>query len=242
MSEVDHKSVAVIERGEAMTRVDPLAMIQSAVERGLDPDTLRQLMDLADRHAATEARKAYTQALSELKRDLPTVIERDKTVEFGNTRYTHTSLAAAMTAITEPLLLHGFDLSWRPKTDGGMVTVTCKLVHRAGHFEECTISAPPDNKGSKSAPQAIASTITLLQRYAALSLLGIATADMQEPTGEPEPGHIDTERNMRAVQAFVKSGHTKEDAEHLVNKPVAQWTVADLDVLRGWLAKRKSEQ
>jgi hypothetical protein len=48
------------------------------------------------------------------------------------------------------------------------------------------MTAPIDTSGSKSPAQGVASTITLLQRYTALSLLGIATADMKDADGEPE--------------------------------------------------------
>jgi len=246
MSEKDHASVAVIERGETAPVIHPLAMVQQAVNKGLDPDTIRQLMDLADRHDATEARKAYSAALVDLKRDLPTIIDRDKLVDFktskGPVRYTHTSLAAVMAAVTEPLTQHGFSLAWTPSTEGNTVNVTCRLTHSQGHSEETTLSAPKDTSGLKSAAQGIASTITLLQRYSCLALLGIATADMPEPQGETPSDHIDTALNMKAMRQFVASGIPKGDVERLVNKSVGQWTAVDLGILREWRDKRSKAE
>jgi hypothetical protein len=243
MTERKHKSVAIVRQAPVVQQVSPLAMVASAVERGMSPETIKQLMDLADRHAATEARKAYTTALVELKRDLPTVLGRDKVVDFpsakGRVHYNHTSLAAAIDAITPALTAHGFSLSWSPATEGDKVRVTCTLTHAQGHTESATLTSPADTSGSKSAAQGIASTITLLQRYSALSILGIATADMDEPKGEAAATSIDTERNLRAVKAAIDKGHTKEEAEAKVGKPVAEWTVADLDTLRGWLGLGK---
>lgn len=228
MSEKQHTSVAIIERGEMTPQVHPLAMVQQAVERGLDPETISKLMDLADRHAATEARKAYSRALVALKADLPTVIGRDKTVSFGNTRYTHSSLGKVMESITEPLTLHGFSLAWEPSTAGNQVSVTCRLTHAAGHSEATTLTAPADTKGSKSEAQGVMSTITMLERYSALALLGIATADMQEPHGETDKDHVDSAANMKAMAAAVKAGHKKTDVEKQIGKPVQEWTDADL--------------
>jgi len=246
MSETNHKAVAVVEKQKPPQRVNPLAMVQDAVERGLDPDTIRQLMDLADRHAATEARQAYTKALVDLKRDLPTVIARDTTVDFrsqkGRVHYTHASLASVMDAITGPLTQHGFSISWTPTTSSDQVSVTCNLTHSQGHTESTTLTAPVDKSGSKSIAQGTASTITLLQRYSALALLGIATKDMQDPRGETPPDAINTDRNMRAVSHFISEGYTKEDAEGLVSKPVAEWTEADLGILREWIRKRKAKE
>jgi hypothetical protein len=117
--------------------------------------------------------------------------------------------------------------------------VTCTLTHSHGHTESATLASPADKSGSKSDAQGIASTITLLQRYSALSLLGIATADMPEPTGETDPEAVDSARNLRAMKACSDAGHTRAEAEARTGKPLEQWTVADLDVLREWLRPAK---
>lgn len=239
MTEVKHNSVAIIERGEISPSVHPMVLVQQAVEKGLDPETIRKLMDLADRHAATEARKAFTVAMVSLKADLPTVIKRDMIVAFqgskGKVSYTHTSLAAVMDAVTDHLTRHGFSISWNPRTDSGTVHVECTLVHSAGHSESTTISAPVDKSGSKSDAQGVASTITLLSRYTALALLGIATRDHIEPESETPPDLVDTAKNMKAVKFLVDNGYTKKQAEELVGKPVRVWTAADLAKLKEWL-------
>lgn len=240
MSEKEHKAVAIVERGETTPQVHPLMLLQQAIDRGgLDTTAMEKLMDLAERHDANEARKAYARALVDLKRELPTVLARDQKVDFtskmgGRVHYRHTSLAAVMDAITEPLALFGFSLAWSPTSEAQTVKVTCRLTHSQGHSEETTLSAPVDRSGSKSEAQGVASTITLLQRYSALSLLGIATADMPEPQGEPDPERIDTARNRKALKACLDAGHTKEGAESQIGKPVEEWTAADLDVLREW--------
>ena len=122
-----------------------------------------------------------------------------------------------------------------------MVTVTCRLTHADGHSEETTISAPPDNSGNKSPAQAVASTITLLQRYTLLSLLGIATADMADPSAQeerqPVPGRIDADRNLRAAAALKKYGKSREEAEQYLEKPVSEWTGEDLSALKEWVAQ-----
>jgi len=231
LSDPKHTAVAIVEREERMHPVVRAAMAQSPT-----PETLRELLAVQREWEAGEARKAYTRALSELKRDLPTVIARDKEVKFANVRYTHTSLAMVMDAITGPLTAHGFSLSWEPKTAAGQVSVTCRLTHSEGHSEEATISSTPDKSGSKSEAQGVASTITLLQRYTALSLLGIATADMQEPQPTAPPAStIDTQRNLKAVGALKKYGKTKQDAEAFLGVRVEEWTTGDLGTLKAWL-------
>jgi hypothetical protein len=179
-----------------------------------------------------------------LKRDLPAVISRDKTVDYrsrkgGRVYYTHTSMAQAMTAIDEPLTRHGFTLSWEPTTRDGKVVVTCKLTHTQGHAECSSLEAAPDLSGGKEQAQGIASTITLLSRYLALSMLGIATADMQEPTGQPEPTHtgVDANRVIKAIAAFRELGYTPEEMETQLGVKRDAWTSEHLNTLKSMHAE-----
>lgn len=230
-----------------MLPTKPDGVLHPAVARVLEnnptPETLREILAMQREWEAAEAKRAFTRALVALKRDLPMWIQKDKVVDFAGTgsrvHYTHASLAGAMEAVLPHLTEHGFSLSWKPATKGGAVFVTAILTHRDGHSEEATLDAPPDTKGSKSGAQAVASTVTLLQRYTALALLGLATADMAEPgngTAAPSPeAHVDSARNMRALRDITASGRTKEEAELFVGRVIQQWTVADLGRLRKWI-------
>jgi hypothetical protein len=239
----DHKLVASPEQHELPERMHPL--VAMAMRGGtLDPSTLRELLAVQREYEAGEARKNFTRALTALKRDLPTVIARDKIVDFAGktgarTRYTHSSLAQVIDAVTAPLTAHGFSLAWEPRRlERGDVEVTARLTHAEGHSESCTLSAPVDTSGSKSPAQSVASTVTLLSRYTALSLLGIATADQQEP-GPIEPPardgtHVDSARNLRAVERLSKLGLSRADAERHVGRPVSEWTAGDIQRLATW--------
>lgn len=234
------------ERDLDAERMHPLVRAAMATGTLADPATLRELLAVQREWEAGEARKAYTRAMAALKANLPTVIAKDATVAFKSektgkeTFYRHATLAAVMDAITVPLTNHGFSLAWTPATGDRAVRVTCRLTHTEGHFEETTLEAPPDTSGMKSPAQAIASTITLLSRYTALALLGIATRDMTEPTGEreltaEELAVVDPEKNMRALRAITKAGRTREEAERFVERSVSAWTRADLRKLKAWL-------
>ena len=225
-------AVTVIERPGLPDTTHPV--VREMMAHSHDPAMLRELLAVQREYEAGEAKRAFTRSLVELKRDLPTVIARDKKVNFGSTNYTHTSLAAVMAAVTAPLTMHGFSLAWIPSTAAGNVRVTCRLTHSGGHHEETAIEAPIDNKGSKSAAQGVASTITLLSRYTALALLGIATADM----ADPEPAHdteaVDSQRNLRVIASLKKYGHKREDAEAIVGRTADEWTSADVEAIKKW--------
>ena len=227
-------------------RVHPL--IRAAMDHGLsDPAMLDKLLDVQERWERNEARKAFHAAKAALKAELPTVIERDQVVDFatskGRTHYTHASLAQVMDAITDPLVRYGFDLSWQQAMlERGGVAVTCRLTHAGGHSEETTLAGPADTSGNKSAVQGIASTVTLLQRYTALSLLGIATADMKEPTqAESDPAGVNGKRNRAAMRAMLDVGFTADECAALCDgRTVQQWTAADLETLGAEHRRRKA--
>jgi hypothetical protein len=209
-----------------------------------DPASLRELLAIQREWEHEEARKAFEQAMVRLKASMPSVLRRDAKVDFtsakGRTYYTHTSLASAMEEVTPHLTEHGFSISWKPATAQGQVSVTCILTHTGGHSKETTITAPIDNSGNKSPAQGVASTITLLQRYTALSLLGIATADMVEPEPrEQEPDAPNPERALRAVGLLKKNGIPVDEAIAYLEKPVSDWTNADIEALGEWAKSRK---
>lgn len=241
----EHQPLTVIHQSAPATQLHPLVqMMQATMAAGGPPDLAmaREMMQLQREWQADVARKAYTTSLIALKSVLPTVIRRDKKVDFGNTTYTHTSLACVMDAVTEPLHRHGFSLAWTPATNTGGVSVTCRITHVDGHFEECTLSGPPDTKGSKSPVQGVMSTITMLERYTALAILGIATADMKEPEPEYNPNEpADHNRILKAVTWLGTVGKTKEQAIEFLKRPMEMWTDGDLDALKVWGKQRAQE-
>ncbi len=239
--------LTIIEHNAPASRLSPIVAAFTAGGAPTDPKMLADLLAVQKDWEANEARKAYAQALVALKRDLPAIIGHDLVVDFtsskGRTYYTHTSLAGVMAAVTEHLSNHGFSLNWVPSTQGNMITVVCRLTHSGGHFEEATLTGPADAGSGRNALQAVASSITYLQRYSALSLLGIATADMKEP--EPEGSNentIDPERNLAAVSKLAKFGKTREDAENFLTKSVKDWTVGDLQRIAAWVKPPKQQE
>lgn len=226
--------VVEIERIESDT-MHPL--VKAAVQGGtVDPDTLSKLMDLQERYERNQAKKAFNAAMVQLKRDLPTFLQHDKTVDFtgqkGRVHYTHTSLAKAVDEIVPHLNQYGFSHSWIPTNDDRNVTVVCRLTHVDGHHEDSTLTSAPDMKGGKSPAQGIASTITLLERYSFLALLGIATTDMTESDPrEPAGDAVNTDRNLEAISILKREGIELSDAQAHLQKDFQNWTTSDLTEL-----------
>jgi hypothetical protein len=228
----------IVKAPEVAIEADKMHPMVVAAMRGggLDTQSLRELMELQREWQRDNARSAYTLAMVELKRNLPSVLDRDRIVSYGKTSFRFTTLSHAMEAVTPHLNAYGFSLTWIPTTSDGMVRVTCRLTHIDGHYEETTMSAPPDTSGSKNPIQAIGSTQSYLERYTALALLGIATKDMPDADDSPIPSEdtVDTERNLNAIARLRKKGISVKEAEAYVRKPAKDWTTKDLEMLWSW--------
>jgi len=158
--------------------ITPMSMLQMAVEQGADLDKMQQLMELQERWEKNEAQKAYVTAMSAFRADCPTI---DKTRKSHNNKYA--GLAETIEQIRIILSNHGLSHSWKVNQEGQDISVTTCITHRQGHRECTSITAPPDKSGSKNNIQAIASTISYLERYGLFAMLGLASKEMDDDGG-----------------------------------------------------------
>lgn len=178
-----------------LTSATPHDLLRMAIERGADLDRLEKLMDLQERWDKEQARKAYVAAMAEFKSS-PISIVKDKHVSFttqkGKTEYDHATIGNVTAQICAALGKHGFSHRWDTEQQEGRIAVTCLITHQLGHSEATTLRASPDDSGGKNNIQAIASTVTYLQRYTLLAATGMATSDQADDDGRgAEPGAFD---------------------------------------------------
>ncbi len=234
-----------VEPSLAAASPTPMDMLASALKSGVDPATLEKLMDLADRHTATEARKAFVVALNEFKRNPPEIL-KNKSVAFGTGKaaYRHASLDNVSGVIGKGLSAVGISHRWdTEQLEGGLIRVTCVLTHALGHSERTPLQAMPDNSGSKNSIQAVGSTVSYLQRYTLLAATGMAVADGSDDDGRQ--GKKMSEGMVADFEAAIESLADMAGADKLWQQ-IAQATTAAGDVpthghLQGlMLAKRKA--
>lgn len=192
MSETQKKTSEVVEMEPANVpapAITPMQMLQMAVEKGADLDQLQKLMDLQDRWEATQARKAFVQAMADFKADPPKII-KDRHVRFdtqkGVTEYDHATIGQVCDAVGKGLAEHGISHDWNiEQAEGDKVKVTCILTHVQGHEKRVSMQAGPDASGGKNMIQQLGSTVTYLQRYSLLSATGLAPVEKDMDGGEP---------------------------------------------------------
>lgn len=150
----------------------PMAMLDRALANNAGMEMIEKLMALQERWDANQARKAFDEAVANAKAKIPPIARNRE--GHNSKRYADFS---AIAKVVDPVL-SDFGLSYRFRTQqDDKIKVTCVLSHKAGHSEETTLAGPADLTGNKNAIQAIGSTLTYLQRYSLVQMLGLAAAD-----------------------------------------------------------------
>lgn len=191
--------------------ITPAAMIQQAIQQGSGVDVMERLLALQERYDAFNARKAFDDAMADLRKNLPKITksrEVDFTTTKGRTNYRFEDLAEITEALAEPMSAVGLSFRWYTDNEQGGVKVTCRITHRDGHYEETSLFGPVDGSGNKNPIQAIGSAVTYLQRYTLKAAVGIAAShddDAQEVGKKAETPQRQPADNSRAVLAAFDS-------------------------------------
>ncbi len=209
---------------EGLLPADPMV---SMIERvAMDPNSdlakLERMLELKERHDAQSAKAAFAEAFSRASADFPTIPLRGQ----GHNGKPYATLED-ITKFTRPVLSqHGLAMTFAIEVKE-QVVVTAKLMHKAGHCEETSMSLPRDTSGSKNAVQAVGSTQKYGQRYTAQAILGLSLGEDDEDdgrgSGAAAPG---VRRNGWAdtVVADLPANSTPRDkAEAITNALCAQW-------------------
>ena len=168
--------------------VNPLALLQAAIDKGASVEQLTVLMGLAERWERNKDQRALREGLAAFKLNPPEIVkDRIATIKNKETGATHTYKYADLEAVTrdcqQALAKFGITHGYVIAEVGNVISVSCILKY--GVYEEpaVTLSAPPDKTGSKNEIQAKASTVSYLEKYTFLAAAGVA-AGMPDDDGQ----------------------------------------------------------
>lgn len=222
--------------------VTPMQLLQVAMSQNADIGKLEKLMELQLRWESNEAKKAFISAMNAFKADPPDII-KNKRVAYKDVAYTYATLANVCDQVTGALSKHGISHRWRTEQSDSLIRVTCILTHEMGHSEETTLSAGPDQTGSKNAIQALGSAVKYLQRYTLLAATGLEAGDEDNdgqgaPKWEKLQEYLDsmvTAPNLNVLDATFKAGF--KEATALKNSQAMLALVSAKDARKRELAK-----
>lgn len=216
MSAQTLEKVSIIPQDEprAIAAVTPMDMLNRAVTSGASLEMVAKLMDLQERYKASQALEAFNEAMSAAKAEIPT-ISKNREVDFtsakGRTHYRYEDLGNIANTVQPILAKHGLSYRYRATSNvNEPVTVTCIVSHRAGHYEEITLTAGRDESGNKNSIQAVGSTITYLQRMTLKAALGLAVSNDDDGKSANTPGAITLEQVEQLVTLADEVGADKE--------------------------------
>lgn len=184
-----------------------------SVAKNADPQKISELLSIWERLNATQARADFDAAIAEAKAKLPIVVKDNEVFLGGGRSYAYEDLASIAKAIDPILAQHGLTYRFHTTSTIDTVTVTCRLSHVGGHYEETTLTAGLDKGASRNALQSLGSSCTYLSRYTLKAALGLAASKDTDANAVVEP--VRTISNLSKVlenekPAFVNAGQIQE--------------------------------
>ncbi len=216
----------ILEGKEAiqLSGTTPADLLALAVSKGADVDQLGKLMELQLRWEANEARKAWVAAMDAFKADAPEILKTKHVNQgAGKADYWHAELDKVCEIVIEALHKHGLQHRWEADQQPAWINVACIITHSMGHSERTTIGGPPDQTGGKNTIQAVASSVTYLQRYTLLSACGLAPKNQDTDGKAPGiPAGLRSERceeimgarSLEQLRARYQVAYTEARQEH----------------------------
>lgn len=222
----------------ARPEVNPLMILQQAVEKGASIEQLTALMGLSERWEMNQAKKAFREAMAEFSKSLPK-IEKNQHVKFqtskGITEYDHATLDNVTEQIVKGLSTVGISHTHKVSQVGTSITVTC-VLSMGVYSEETSITALADESGGKNAIQAVVSTTTYLRRHTILAATGCATG-MEDNDG----AGIITADDNEVIKAITEA-KTMEELKPMYQAAIKQATAARNVTLVSLLTKAKDDR
>lgn len=171
-------------------QLNPGQLLTLAVDKDLDIDKLRQLMELQKAWQIDQARRAFFSALAKFQSEVPE-IRKSKKVDFdikdgGKVNYNYAPLGDIIRQIKDTCKACDLSYRWEIADNKEEIKVTCKVTHVDGHTEETTMTASPDDSGKKNKIQQRGSSIEYLKRYTLIGALGLSTTDSDVDGMMPE--------------------------------------------------------
>lgn len=197
-------------------RPDPLALVQAAIDKGMDP---HHILDFVDRIKRTEAAEAFAAAIARFQAECPRVLkERVVKNRDGKPMYNFASYDDIKRAVTPLQIGCGIVTSFTaPRMENGLLTGTIR-VRVGSHVEETSLPiAVPQGMNTNKAQDMVAAS-TYLRRILFCMALDIVTTD--DDNDGRELGDYVTPLQVDTLRTLIDKTGTKE--EHFL-----KWAGAD---------------
>jgi hypothetical protein len=161
----------------------PLALLDKAIDRGISPDQLGKLIDLAEAWRQSRAKEAFAAALCAVQAQAPVVV---KDADNTQTKSRYARLESINKKLVPVYTAHGFSLAFGeeddPKGREGWTRIICDVTHRDGHMRTYHLDMPPEGEGIKgqrnmTLTHAKGSTLSYGRRYLVCMIANVTIAN-----------------------------------------------------------------
>lgn len=198
----------------ARHEMTPMEMVGRALEMGVSPDILKQMMDLRDREEARNAERAFAAAMVAAQAEMPQVVRNAKNTQTNSLYAKYETISEAIQPI---ITKHGFACMFsegQPALPNHIRTL-CDVVHEAGHTKQFYADIPFDNVGmkgnaNKTNTHAYGSTKSYGKRYLKCEIFDVAVKN-QDDDGNAAGGEMDTpitEEQAATIRALIEETGT----------------------------------
>lgn len=167
-----------VETTPVVQQYNPLALIQSAIDKGMDPDRLGKLMDLQERWESNRAAELFGQALTKFQAKCPTIHKgREVVSKDGKRMYGFAGFDDVMMTVQPLLTQCGICVSFTTEAAEGAMRGTCRV--RVGtHYEDHDLTIPiPSGSPLVNDTQKFGMALSYLKRYLLCASLNIVVTD-----------------------------------------------------------------
>lgn len=187
---------------------DPMfALLQAAIDKGVDVGTMEKLVALHERVGAVNAAREYSDALAQFQAECPPLPKSKKariTPRSGASyEYHYAPLEVIVPLIREPLRKHGFSYTWDTEVAEQQMRIICRVRHVSGHTETSSIVMPLTSASGMSDQQRVANARTFGMRLTLCSALGLVTGEEDTDGGDANPAVI-TEVQAQELETMAQ--------------------------------------
>ena len=162
----------------------PMSIIELAITKGTDPDSLAKLVDLQERIRKAEAEKAFNEAIQAFQSECPPI---PHDCEGYKGEYNYASLPRIIETIKPHLRSHRLSYSFDSETNGQTMLIKCTIHHVDGHSRTSQTQMAIQGTKMMNSPQMSASALTYGRRHTLCAALGLVTADSDDDGRNAEP-------------------------------------------------------
>lgn len=199
-------------------------LLRMAIEKDLDVEKLKALMDLRDREDRRKAERDFENHFAEMQRDyIPAFKSKSVETNNGKVAYSYCPLPKILAVYAPILARHGFSYRWEEgELDGKLEKKTTCFLSGYGFSRQASITLPYGATNQLINPiQARGATSEYGRRYTFMNVTGCIVADdtdtdgiiPETPAGKPEPNAVPA--------APAKPVSTSAAAAHAESKPAA---------------------